>query len=214
MPGLGGVLVNTPPPGWVAPANWSNNGQYNITNVTDTSQLLLEPTGTLARTIPRALVTSGTLAAFNTTGQVAATGVILPAGMVITNVATIAGNTAVVGQTQFWTGITDASLNVLAVTAGQGAAAVGANALLKIALAAQLTILTTGLYYVVAASTAATTAPTATGSAMATGIATNLGAPVICGTAGTQSAPPAVGAQLAAGVVTGSNVGNIGYWLS
>jgi hypothetical protein len=214
MPGVGGILVQTVPPGYFDPHNASNNATYNLTGVPDTSQFLLEPTGTLARTIPRNLVTVGTVASFNTTGQVVATGIVLPAGVTITNIATISGNTAVSGQTQFWMGLADLNVNVLAVTAGQGASAVGGNALLKLALVSPLAINTTGFYYILAASTASTTAPTATGVAMATGIATTLGTPVICGTAGTQSAPPAVGAQLNAGAVNGAGSGNIAYWLS
>jgi hypothetical protein len=168
--------------------------------------------GTIARTIPRRLVTVNSLAAFTVGGQVAVTSVPLPQGMVISNLAFLSGGTAANGPTHWWLALLDVQLNVLAVTADQLTAAIGANTFLKVPVSIPVALSQSGLYYFAASVTASTTAPTASGSAPTTGAAA--GAPVLCGTAGSQSAPPAVGAQLAAGVVTNNTTCSIGGWLS
>jgi hypothetical protein len=180
----------------------------------DPVQFALEPAGTIARTLPRGVITSAALAAFTTGGQVAVTGITLPGGMKISTIATLTGTTAVSGQTHLWMGILDAALNVLAVTADQAAAGLGANALLSLALATPIITTRNGLYYIAASSSASTTAPTATGLVLATGVPNTIGNPVLCGTAGTQAAPPSVGAQLASGTVTANVNAQIAYWLS
>jgi len=172
-----------------------------------------EPAGTIARTIPRHLLTVNNLAAFTTGGQVAARIIPLAAGMVISNIAVCLGGTAAVGPSHFWLGLADAQLNVLAVTADQGAAAQNANAYTKLALTGPYLVTSTGLYVILASSSSATTAPTAAGVNINTALFAGI-PPVLCGTAGNQAAPPAAGAQLNGGVITAASGGNFGAWLS
>lgn len=173
-----------------------------------------EAAGTVARTIPRGLVGAATLAALNTTGQVAARAIPLPAGLVVSNIAVFSGNTAATGPTHFWVGLTDANLNVLAVSADQGAAAIAASTLFKLPVTVPVTIGFTGLYYVVCSASASTTAPTLSGATLAAGIGNGSGNPVLCGSAGTQVIPPAIGSQLNGGNVSGNGSMNFAAWIS
>lgn len=168
--------------------------------------------GTLYRVIPRPLVNSSTLACFTTGGQVAVRSLELPVGLVVSNISLWTGTTAASGPTHSWAGILDASLRVLAVSADQLTAAIAANSLITFALTSPLAIQVPGLYYCAVSSTATTTAPTLAGGSLATGLSAP--APVMCGSAGTQSLPPAVGAQLAGGTIANSNAMNYGVWLS
>ena len=126
---------------------------------------------------------------------------------------TLFGNTAAVGPSHFWNGLTDAQLNVLAVSADQGSAAQAVNTPAKLPMGTPFVVQYTGLYYVVSSSSASTTAPTAAPSP-ATGLAGTVGNPILCGTAGTQGAPPAVGSQLNGGAITSANASNIAAWIS
>jgi hypothetical protein len=169
-----------------------------------------EPAGTLARTLPRRVIATGTVAAFTTTGQVAACGIPLPAGLIVSNITVMIGNTGVTGPTHYWAGLTDPQSNVLAVSADQGAGAQGGNTALKVAMLVPYQVPQTGLYYIVASSSAATTAPTAAGVVLVGGIAGL--APVLSGIMGSQATPPAVGTQLAAIASNGST--NFLAWIS
>lgn len=172
-----------------------------------------EPAGTIARTMPRFLVGTNNLAAFSTGGQVAGRIIPLAAGMVISNIAICFGGTGATGPTHLWFGLADAQLNVLAVTADQGAAAQGASTFTKLALASSYLVPYTGVYTVLASSSSSTTAPTLCGVGLATG---NIAvpAPLMCGFAGNQVTPPAIGAQLNSGALTGNGNGNFAAWLS
>lgn len=184
--------------------------------VYDPTNFLIEPAGTIARNVPRNLISNGAVTGTSTAGAVVCAGIELPAGLIVTNIEVLTGTTAVSGQTQQWMGILDPFANVLATTAAQGSTSVGASAPLKLALLTPLTILYTAVYYVAFSSTASTTAPTLSGGpALVSGVAsTGLGTPVVCGTAGTQSALPAVGTQLNGGVITAGGASNFAVWLS
>lgn len=174
--------------------------------------LLLEPSGTTARTIQRHNIATASLAAYTTGGQVAANALVLPAGLQVNNVAVLTGGTGATGPTHFWTGLTDANLNVLAVSSDQGSGAIAGSTVFKLAMSSPYVIPTTGLYYVVASVSASTTAPTAAGAALAGGVAGM--APIMCGSAGTQATPPTVGTQLNSGAVTQNGNMNIAAWIS
>ncbi len=204
QPGNQGAMVA--PPGFVDPHDYGNTVAAADATFAD------EPAGTLAAALRRRYVPIATLAALTTGGQVAVRAIPLPAGLVVSNIAIFTGTTAASGPTHLWFGLTDANLNVLGVTADQGAAAQAASTLIKLALAAPVTILTGGLYYVAVSSSASTTAPTLSGANLATGLSGV--APVICGTAGTQAAPPAVGAQLNAGTIASNASMHFAAWLS
>lgn len=177
-----------------------------------TTGMYQEPAGTIAVSMPRAMFSSSTLTPWNTTGQVGIRGIALPAGMVVTNIAVYIGNTGATGPTHWWFALTDPQLNVLAVTADQLSAAVANNAFLKVPLLTPFQVQYTALYYVPASFTASTTAPTGLGGGAVGGAMTP--APVLAGTAGTQSLPPAVGAQLNGGVISATTAGNFGVALS
>jgi hypothetical protein len=204
MPGLGGILVQAVPPGYVDPHQ----------NAAITAQLInfnpLDPVGTVVHTLDRNLITSGAVAALNTTGTVAAHAVGLFTGQVVSNISVLTGGTAAVAPSHLWFGLMDANSNVLAVTADQGGAAQAANTLITLPLVAPVGIGAPGLYYVIVSSSAATTAPSLSG--IAQGPASIVPTPALCGTAGVQAAPPAVGATLSA--VTANVNMNFAAWLS
>jgi len=170
-----------------------------------------EPAGTIARTIPRGLVRDA-VSAFNTAGQVGGRLIPLAAGMVISNIAVAFGGTGATGPTHLWFGLADAQLNVLAVSADQGAAAQPASTFTQLALASRYLVPSTGLYVVLVSSAASTTAPNAAGMSLAPGVLSP--APVLCGFAGTQATPPAIGAQLNSGALTANVNANFAAWLS
>lgn len=172
-----------------------------------------EPAGTIARTIPRGLVSSSTVAPFTTGGQVGARTIPLAAGMVVSNIALEFGGTGATGPTHLWFALADSQLNVLAVTADQGAAAQTANTFTKLPLTSPYLVPYTGLYTVLASSSASTTPPSAQGVALQTSFIPGV-PPILCGTAGTQAAPPAIGAQLNSGAITPAVAGNFAAWLS
>lgn len=174
-----------------------------------------EPAGTLARTMPRRLVTGGGLSGLSTTGQVAVTSLPLPAGLIVTSIMTGIGNTGATGPTHFWMALTDAQLNVLAVTADQTGATQAAGSAIKAAVTIPYQVSQTGLYYVAVSSSASTTAPTLAGAGVAiTVVISAIGAPVLCGTAGSQTTPPAIGTQLNSGTITGTGSCNFAAWIS
>lgn len=171
-----------------------------------------EPAGTLARTLLRHSVNSGTLAAFNTSGQVAVNAIPLPGGLTVTNIQVLIGTTGATGPTHFWLGLSDANLNMLAVSADNLTAAQTASTPVKLAMTVPYVIPLTGLYYVLASSSASTTAPTASGMTVVAGVPSMV--PVMSGTAGTQATPPALGAQLNSGTVSSGGTGNFAAWIS
>lgn len=178
--------------------------------------MLDEPAGTIARTLPRWSIGTGNLAVYTTGGQVGIRFLPLPQGLVVSNITTFFGGTGATGPTHYWLGLVDQLLNVLAVSADQGAAAQAAQtAAGPLAMLTRYVIPQTGLYGIAASSSSSTTAPTAAGNGLVTGIAGSaLGAPILCGTAGNQATPPAVGSQLNGGVLTGSGTENFAAWIS
>ena len=168
-----------------------------------------EPAGTLARTVPRALLSANSVAT-GTTGTVNARCIPLPAGLVVTNIAVNSGTTAEVTGSHFWCGLTDLLGNVLAVTADQqGASYVAASTFLKNPVTIPYVVPQTGLYYLVVSVSAATMPTICGGPAVVGGVGSQ--APVLAGTMGTQAAPPAVGASL--GAITNGSF-NAGFWIS
>ncbi|MCW2899981.1 MAG: hypothetical protein JWO67_2246 [Streptosporangiaceae bacterium] len=176
------------------------------------SGLYDELAGTVARTLPRGQLSSANLAALTTTGQVAVRGLPLPAGLVVTNIAVLIGGTGATGATNLWFGITDISLNVLAVTTDRGAVAQTNSTLITMPVIVPYAIPYTGLFYIAVSSTASTTAPTLGGINSTTGAANLM--PPLFGTAGTQATAPIVGTQLAGGTVTGLPAGNFAAWIT
>lgn len=98
------------------------------------------------------------------TGVAIGTHVFLRAGDVITSLSFVAGNTALASGTAGWHALYDASGNLLAQSAAQGATAWAANTARKLALTAPYTITADG-WYIVATSTTATTVQTLIGTA-------------------------------------------------
>lgn len=98
------------------------------------------------------------------TGVAIGTRVFLRRGDVVTNVAFVAGNTALVTATAGWHALYDPASTLLAQSAAQGAAAWAANTARKLALSAPVTILEDG-WYIVATSTTAATVQTLIGCA-------------------------------------------------
>lgn len=170
-----------------------------------------EPAGALARTIPRWGIGSGGLATFTTTGQVIVRAIPLPQGLVVSQIGIMIGNTGATGPTHYWAALADPLLNVLAVSADQLAAAQTANTILKVAMGVPYVIPQTGLYNILASSSASTTAPSGGGNTLITGVAP--GPPILCGTAGNQATPPAVGSQVNSGTITAANSSNVAAWI-
>lgn len=171
-----------------------------------------EFTGTIARTIPRPLVSSSSLPLFTTGGQVAVHAIPLAAGMVVSNIAILFGTTGATGPTHYWHALADIQLNILAVTADQLAAAQNASTFTKIPVTIPYLVPATGLYTILASSSATTTAPTIAGNGLPAGV--GAGPPILCGTAGNQATPPAIGTQLAGGVIAPAGSANFAAWLS
>ncbi len=171
-----------------------------------------EPAGTIARTIPRGQISNAGLVTYNTGGQVAVRAIPLPAGLVVRNIMTLFGGTGATGPTHFWTGLTDAQLNVLAVSADQGSAAQTASTYAQLAMGNPFVVQYTGLYYVAVSSSASTTAPTGAGIGLAASVQNS--APILCGTAGTQATPPAIGSQINSGNISNNGNQNIAAWIS
>ena len=210
-----------------AAANWSNNNHKitSLANGTTASDAMAygqtpwalgsEPSGTTAARFPSAVIGTSSLAAFNTTGQVALASIGLPQGLVVSNLSLLFGGTAANGPTHFWMALCDSTLHVLAVSADQTSAAQPVSTVKTLAVTTDgshpYTVASSGAYYI-AASSSAGTAPTAAGFGIA-GSATGV-SPVICGTGGTQAAPPAVAAQLNSGTVTFNVAMNFQAWTS
>lgn len=85
-------------------------------------------------------------------------------GDIVTNVAFVAGNTALATGTAGWHALYDPDGNLLSQSAAQGATAWAANTARKLALAAAQTITADG-WYIVANSVTAATVPTLIGCA-------------------------------------------------
>ena len=171
-----------------------------------------EPSGTIARTVPRNLITNAGLA-YNGTGNVVGNSIALPAGMVVKNIMLLTGTTAASSPTHFYVGLTDVQLNVLGVSADQGSGAIAASTFFNLALTAPVLISSSGLYYVITSASASVTMPTLSGAvSSAAGMAAK--APVACGTISNQPAPPAVGTQLNSGTITGNDNYHFAAWLS
>ncbi|GAA1026834.1 hypothetical protein GCM10009557_05940 [Virgisporangium ochraceum] len=98
------------------------------------------------------------------TGVAIGTRVFLRKGDVVTNLAFVAGNTALATGTAGWHALYDPDGNKLAQSAAQGATAWAANTARKLALTAPYTITADG-FYIVATSTTASTVQTLIGAA-------------------------------------------------
>lgn len=183
-------------------------------NPTVRTDLLQEPTGTLAYTFPRAYVSTGaSVTGLTLTGTVLAKAIGLPAGLTVSTITMLIGATPASGPTHSWAGLTDASLNVLAVSTDKTSTALPANMPMAYAMGTPYVIPTTALYYIVYSTSATTTAPTLAGNGLASGVP-NTSSPVICGTAGTQAAPPSLAAQLNSGTVAATTTANFAAWIS
>lgn len=172
-----------------------------------------EPTGTLARTVPRVNITSVTLGALSTTGLIAARAILLPAGIVVSNISFLFGTTGATGPTHLWAALTDGNLNVLAVTADATGNTQTASTFTTLAVATKFVTGYNGLYYVMVSSSASTTAPTLAGGPVV-GAGAVAGPPVFCGSAGSSSTPPAVNTVVNSGTITAAGGSNIAAWIS
>ncbi|WP_320069608.1 hypothetical protein [Micromonospora sp. RTGN7] len=142
------------------------------------------------------------------TSDLAATGtgvaigvrIFLRAGDVITNVAFVAGNTALATGTAGWHALYDPDGAILAQSPAQGATAWAANTARKLALSKPVTITRDG-WYIVATSVTASTVPTLIGcapvvtatAAVVAGVSKALG--FTFGSATGDVAPASTGAQ-------------------
>lgn len=126
------------------------------------------------------------------TGVAIGTRVFLRAGDVVTNVAFVAGNTALATGTAGWHALYDPDGNLLAQSAAQGNAAWAANTARRLALSAPVTIKKDG-WYIVATSVTASTVPTLIGCA-----------PIV-----TASAAIVAGVSKALGFTFGSATGDV-----
>ncbi|WP_367128322.1 hypothetical protein [Saccharothrix sp. HUAS TT1] len=98
------------------------------------------------------------------TGVAIGTFVFLRKGDIVTSLSFVSGATALATGTAGWHALYDASGNLLAQSAGQGATAWAANTARKLALTAPYTITADG-WYIVATSTTASTVQTLIGCA-------------------------------------------------
>lgn len=172
-----------------------------------------EPTGTLARTIPRAQVQNLTqaLASSVPTARIVA----LPAGMKVSNLSLMVSvATGETGGSHAWVALTDNNANVLAVSNDSTAATYfAAGTYVTTPLASSVTTSYTGDYYCVVCVTA-TQAPNVGGAPGAGANAVLSGtAPTMMGTFPNQSTPPAVGANLGTLTAQATNA-NVAFWLS
>jgi hypothetical protein len=170
-----------------------------------------EPAGTIARTIPRSVITGSGSAVLTSTVYVRS--IPLPAGLVATNLAFHIGTTAEAGGSHGWYALLDANLNVLAVTADQtGATFFAASTFTPLPLASRFVVPQTGLYYAALCITATTMPTVGSGANIAAGLSVNP-APSMAGTAGAGTTPPTVGTQVNGGAIAGAGF-NLGAWVS
>jgi hypothetical protein len=126
------------------------------------------------------------------TGVAIGTRLFIRAGDVVTNVAFVAGNTALATGTAGWHALYDPDGNLLAQSAAQGSTAWAANTARKLTLSSPQVIKRDG-WYIVATSVTASTVPTLIGCA-----------PIV-----TASAAIVVGVSKALGFTFGSATGDV-----
>lgn len=163
--------------------------------------LLLEPSGTLAVTMPRNQASGALTIA---TGTVYCSAIPLSKGVTVTNIVMMPSTAAETGGSHCWAALLDPTLTVLAVSADNTGATFFTNtAEHSLAMGSPYTTTAAGLFYC-AFSCTATGMPNLTGASYITSTVAigSVGGSVLYGTAGTQNAPPAVSAQLNAGSLT------------
>lgn len=129
--------------------------------------IVAAPTGTLAETFSRlgAVITDQ---AILTSGQPYCTGIILPAGLTVTNIWFASGLTALSGGSNQWFYLADTSGNILAQTADDTSTAWAAKTIKTLACSAAYVVPTSGMYLLgimVVASTLPTLAATSADAA-------------------------------------------------
>lgn len=156
--------------------------------------------GTLAESIPRMLLSEANLAAL-TSGTLYLQAIYLRAGTKISSISFSTATTAAGTPTNCFFALYDASRNKLAETANQLTAAWAANTLKTLALTAQYTVPTSGIYYVGLMVTA-TTVPTMKGLTAKTASQLAGQAPILHGnsTTGLTTSIPASAAAITASV--------------
>jgi hypothetical protein len=125
--------------------NWNLSASYIQPAQLDASTLRTSPTGALAVTLDRRLIT-GTVVPALTSGTLRLTAVWLPKGTVVTNLTYLCG-TAATTLTNRWFALFDAS-RVLLRTTADNTATWSAGSALTLALSSTYTVPADGLYYV------------------------------------------------------------------
>jgi hypothetical protein len=144
-----------------------------------------------------------------TSGTLHMTAIYLVAGDVLTNLKVRGGSSGWATVTHSWGVLTDASLNVVAVTPDDTTATLGVQVTRTFAFTSPYTVPTTGLYYV-GVMVAGGTTTTLGASAMAS--AQNGIPPISVATSSTgQTTPPSVGATM--GALTSTTTGPY-VWLT
>lgn len=186
---------------------WSNVAALKSSAVPGpfVTELFDEPTGTIARSMPRYLANGA--GGGTPSGTVSLRQMILPQGLTVSSMSMTTGTTAKTGGTHGWYVLLTSAAVVLSVTADQTDAATvwgATTTAYPLAFTAPAVMPYTGVYYAgVMVANSAGTQPTFVGvSAIAPGLNT---APFVTATSSTgQTTPPAVGATLAAIVAAAS----------
>lgn len=193
-PNPSGVTVS--PPGWYDPHNW---GPAAAVSSPPTNFLL--PANALAETFPRKQCNIGTGPG---NAQATLTAIPLNAGMIISTVTVITGNTAQVGGTHSWAGLADSGFVLRAVSADATSNFFTPNATaFNLSMVIPYTVPADGLYYIVLSQSATTPANFCGFSGFANAMSF---APLQNGFIVGQSAPPAVGTTLITPTGNGSVV--------
>ena len=194
-------------------SKFSVDGSGNVTSngAALTPPTALAPSGALAETMPRNGAATTKTAGNSATAY--ANGIALAAGMVVSNISLTTGSTPESGGSHGWYALCDSGLVVRAVTADQtGAAVWGANAELKLALAAPYTVPASGMYFAVVC-VVASGMPTFLGGG-AIGVLAGI-APQMMGASSTGlSTPPVVGTSLTAFSGVASTIANFYAYVS
>lgn len=162
---------------------------------------LLAPAGALAETFPRINAQSNDLFS---SGSSVIGAIPLPAGIKVSNITVVTGNTAETGGSHGWVALTDSTGKVLAASADQGATWLSpGNSFITTALATPYTVTAAGVYYIVLGLTA--TGPPQLLVFSGGGVAGAIEqAPVLGGNAGASAGPPAAGTTLTLNFTTNS----------
>lgn len=161
----------------------------------------VQPSNTIAASLPRTQVTSAAIAPASGTLQMV--GVYLIKGQLISNVNWQTGSTAGATLNHQWAGLYTPARVLVAVSADGTSTAIGANSTITFALATPYTVPTSGLYYVgVLVTNNSGTQPTSAGLSLGNANTSKI-VPILGGTSNTGlSTPQALGTTATA--ITGT----------